>query len=132
LTMTLPASDVGYLESRGITYEVTSEAGLTCVILPDWPLPFGYEPEKADLLVQLTPQYPDVPPDMWWFDPAVGLKNGETVPNADMPQSCCGRIWQRWSRHLQPGQWRSGVDGLESYLALIRTDLERYVPRLTA
>ena len=38
-----------------------------------------------------------------------------------------GRSWQRWSRHLLPGQWRSGVDGVESYLVLIRQDLTRSV-----
>ena len=38
-----------------------------------------------------------------------------------------GRSWQRWSRHFSGGQWQSGVDGLESFLALIRQNLERNV-----
>ena len=37
-------------------------------------------------------------------------------------------MWQRWSRHFSHGQWRPGIDGLESYLALIRRDLERSLP----
>ena len=130
--MTLPASDVEYFTSRGIAHQVTSEAGMTCVIIPNVALPPGYIPDRADLLIQLTPQYPDVAPDMWWFHPAVRLANGVAIPNIDYQQPCCGRVWQRWSRHLQPHQWRSGVDGLENYLALIRTELERYAPGLAA
>jgi len=35
-----------------------------------------------------------------------------------------GRSWQRWSRHFAAGQWQSGVDGLESYIALMRAEFE--------
>jgi hypothetical protein len=41
-----------------------------------------------------------------------------------------GRSWQRWSRHFAAGQWQSGIDGLESFLALVRRELERSVPVL--
>jgi hypothetical protein len=65
---------------------------------------------------------------MWWFDPPVRLADGTALPATEVMQPMLNRNWQRWSRHFANGQWQSGVDGLESYLALIRRDLERSVP----
>lgn len=123
--MTLPDSDAAYLSTRQVPHKVSNDAGMICVVLPSWPLPPGYNQEIADLLVRLQAGYPDVPPDMWWFDPPVRLANGGTIPATDVTEQYFGRSWQRWSRHLQPGQWKSGIDGLESFLALIRRELER-------
>jgi hypothetical protein len=65
---------------------------------------------------------------MWWFDPPVRRADGQQIPATDAIEHHLGRSWQRWSRHLATGQWRSGVDGLESFLALVRRELERSVP----
>jgi len=65
---------------------------------------------------------------MWWFDPPVRRVDGQTIPATDVVEQHLGRGWQRWSRHLQPEQWRSGVDGLENYVALVRSELERSSP----
>jgi hypothetical protein len=117
--------DAAYLEGRRIAHSVTSEVGMTCVVLPGWTLPAGLNLPSADLLVRLPPNYPDVPPDMWWFSPAVCRADGRSAPATEATERHLGRDWQRWSRHFQPGQWNSGTDGLESYLALIRRDLIR-------
>ena len=103
---------------------------MTCVEIREWPLPRGFDRDSADLLVRLSPGYPDVPPDMWWFSPPVHLADGTSLPATNAVERYLGRAWQRWSRHFQDGQWQSGVDGLESYLALIRQDLERSVPAI--
>ena len=81
--------------------------------------PAGYDRAEADLLIRLPAGFPDVAPDMWWFAPAVKLPGGATVQATDLTETYLGQEWQRWSRHFQPGQWRSGLDGLESDLALI-------------
>jgi hypothetical protein len=65
---------------------------------------------------------------MWWCEPAVKLVNGAEIPATQVSEQHLGRIWQRWSRHFQPGQWRSGVDGLESFVALIRGEIQRSAP----
>jgi hypothetical protein len=98
---------------------------MICVVLPAFPVPVGYDRANADLLLRLSPGYPDVAPDMWWFDPPVKLKNGASPPATDVRESHLGRTWQRWSRHFNQGQWRSGVDCLETFLALIRKELLR-------
>lgn len=126
--MRLPENDTAYLNERGITHEVVNESGMTCVVLPRWPLPAGFDHEAADLLIRLSAGYPDVHPDMWWFDPPVRLADGKDLPATQVIEQHLGRPWQRWSRHFKNGQWQSGVDGLESFLALIRHDLERSVP----
>jgi hypothetical protein len=121
----LPSTDQGFLAERAITHEMRVEAGMTCVVLPGWSLPAGYDRQSVDLLVRLPAGYPDLPPDMWWFDPPVRLATGATVPATEATEQHLGRTWQRWSRHFQPGQWKSGIDGLESFTALIREELTR-------
>ncbi len=98
---------------------------MICLIFPGWPLPTGYVCKSADLLLRLHPGYPDAPPDMWWFDPALQLTDGQQLEATQVTEQHLGRSWQRWSRHLTADQWQSGVDGLESYLALISKELAR-------
>jgi hypothetical protein len=125
--MSLPADDRTYLEARGQPFQVVSEASMICVVFSGFSLPIGYDPPHSDLLLRLSPGYPDVPPDMWWFSPAVRLADGRSIPATDSNEQHLGRTWQRWSRHFNGGQWQSGVDSLESFLALIRKELQRYV-----
>lgn len=125
--MSLPEVDIVFLTERAIAHEIALESGMTCVVLHEWPLPEGFDRPAADLLVRLTPGYPDVPPDMWWFDPPVLKADGQALPATNAKEHYLGRTWQRWSRHFGGAQWKSGVDCLESYLALIRQDMERGV-----
>jgi Prokaryotic E2 family E len=125
--MSLPAPDVEFLERRGFVHEVIVDGNMTCVVLKNWMLPQGMSHELADLLIRLQPGYPDLPPDMWWFDPGLTLVNGTIIQATEHAENYLGRSWQRWSRHFNPGQWRSGVDGLESYVALIDRELSRSV-----
>ena len=129
--MTLPKLDIEYLNERGIAHQIMSEGGMICIVLPSWQLPEGFDREVSDLLIRLHPNYPDVQPDMWWFDPPVRLANRQDLPNTNAVEAYLGRQWQRWSRHFSNGQWQSGIDGLESYLALIRHSLGRSVPERT-
>jgi hypothetical protein len=119
----LPPNDVEYLKDKAPNHQVHNEAGVTCVVIPAYALPEGFDRPSADLLVRLAPGYPDVQPDMWWFDPPVRRVDGLEIPATQAHEGHLGRQWQRWSRHLQPGQWRSGIDSLASYFALIRKEL---------
>ena len=125
--MSLPPDDLKYLAERGINHSVASEANMTCVLLPQYRLPTGFDRPQSDLLLRLNTGYPDVPPDMWWFDPPIRRKDGRPIPATEVTEQYLGRSWQRWSRHFGSGQWRSGLDCLETFLALIRKELERSV-----
>lgn len=127
--MSLPTTDLSYLLDVGVDYGIEVESGMTCVVLRSWPLPVGFNHSAVDLLLRLSPAYPDIPPDMWWFAPAVQTSTGTVLRNTDVYEHYLGRQWQRWSRHLRPDQWRSGVDGLENYVALIRNEMQISVPQ---
>jgi hypothetical protein len=123
----LPAIDSAYLAESEVSHSITAEANMTCVVLPGFRLPEGMDRPESDLLLRLSAGYPDIPPDMWWFDPPVHRADGQPIQATDVIESHLGRSWQRWSRHFENGQWRSGVDGLQNFLALVRRELERSV-----
>lgn len=123
--MPLPPSELAYLTSRGEPFEVSTEGNMLCVVIRGYRLPPGYSRPSVDLFLRLPTGFPDLPPDMWWFDPPAQRADGQVIQAADAVEQHLGRAWQRWSRHFNQGQWRSGVDTLESFLALIRKELER-------
>ena len=121
----LPAPDAAFLTERSLEYSTEVEGGMLCIVVSRWTVPPGYTVQEASLLVRLPPGYPDLPPDMWWFDPAVLRVDGRKIPATQATERYLGRNWQRWSRHLGPEQWCSGVDGIGSFSALIREELIR-------
>jgi hypothetical protein len=124
----LPAQDAKYLNERAPNHSVTQESNMTCIVIPGFQLPSGYKCKQADLLLRLSAGYPDVPPDMWWFDPPLRREDGKVIPATEVVEHHVGRSWQRWSRHFGTGQWQSGIDSLESFVALVRREVERAVP----
>lgn len=125
----LPPDDTKYLTDRvgNVNHTLTHEANMTCLVFLDYRLPAGFNRETSNLLLRLQSGYPDVPPDMWWFAPPVLRADGKPIPKTENIEHYLGRSWQRWSRHLPAGQWRSGIDGLENFLALVRKELEKSV-----
>jgi hypothetical protein len=126
--MALPDNDEDYLRERGLAYEVAVEANMTCVVVAGYKLPMGYDHTEADLLLRLSPGYPDIAPDMWWLSPAIKLVDGLTIRATETEENHLGRNWQRWSRHLDGNQWLPGSDSLESYLALIDQEFRKQEP----
>jgi hypothetical protein len=119
----LPQRDLDALNAKSLEPAISSEGGMICVVIRNYPIPEGLNCRVADLLLRLAPGYPDVPPDMWWFSPAVGRLDGRQIAATQHSEVHLGRNWQRWSRHLPGGAWRSGIDSLESYLSLVNREL---------
>jgi E2/UBC family protein E len=115
--------DQAFLDARGLKPEVVEEGGMTCLAFFEWPLPHGFTTGHADLLVRLPAGYPDIAPDMWWFAPAVSRSDRGEIPQTQVTEQHIGRTWQRWSRHFSAGQWKSGIDSLETFLALINREV---------
>lgn len=128
----LPPIDHDHLLARAPESTVSLDRGMICIVIPSFSLPAGFTQASADLLLRLSPGYPDIPPDMWWFSPVVRRIDGKPIAATQVQESYLGRNWQRWSRHLNSGQWRSGIDSLESYLALVRKELEAAARSLAA
>ena len=128
----LTPTDLEFLEALGLPFDVEEEGGWTLLVVREWPLPPGYSPRAADLMLRVAPGYPDMPLDMWYFSPDVARADGQPIPNTEVREVFGGREWQRWSRHLDAGQWHAGLDGLESYFARIRADLRQWTSEAAA
>jgi Prokaryotic E2 family E len=127
----LSEDDEAYLKERRFNYQVIPEGQMFSLILRAFRLPEGYEPAVVDLLLQLPGGFPDAAPDMFWMHPIVTYVGGAIPPATETRLDYNGRTWQRWSRHLAVA-WRPGVDNLQTYLRLIRTDLEKNAPAVVA
>jgi E2/UBC family protein E len=127
----LSEGDEAYLRGQGFEYEVIPEGQMFSLVIQGFRLPAGYEPPVVDLLLRLPGGFPDAAPDMFWTHPIVSYGGGGVPPATQDRLNSNGRIWQRWSRHLAVA-WRPGVDNLQTYLRLIRTDLEKGAPALAA
>lgn len=123
----LPQSDRDALITRSLEHTVSTEGAVTCIVIRNYPIPQGLNCRVADLLLRLSAGYPDVPPDMWWFSPPIVRPDGRPIAATQHIEPHLGRQWQRWSRHLPAGMWKSGIDSLESYLALVNRELESAV-----
>lgn len=117
-TMLRPV-DQAYLNEH-YAYEATVEGGMVCLTIKEYPLAAGLSPAANELLVRLPSGFPDVAPDMFWFAEAVTRSDGSVIPATQVSEPHLGRSWQRWSRHIA-GQWRPGIDDIRSYMAYIRS-----------
>lgn len=123
----LTPADTAFLTELGLPFSATEEGGWTVVVISGWPLPPGYSLTSVELLLRISAGYPDIPLDMWYFAPAVALAGGGEVPQTQVTEIILERPWQRWSRHLDPGDWQPGVDNVQTYLARVRADLRQWV-----
>lgn len=124
--MFLPEFDRNYLIGKGYNFEEAVWNGQNGLIVKDFPLPEGkYNHQKSDLLILIPPGYPEVRPDMWYFFPAILLSPSNKPARATETQHPFNNVtWQRWSRHYPANEWRSGVDGIHSYLKRVNIALE--------
>lgn len=113
------------LDRLGLEWSAAPEGGWLSLVVRGWPLPPGYDRDVVDLLLRVPPGYPDMPLDMWYFFPAVGRADGVSIEQTQVREHFGGQEWQRWSRHLNPNDWKPGVDGIQSYLARLRGELAR-------
>jgi hypothetical protein len=124
--MFLPEADRDYLDAKGFHYEQKTIAQINGLIIRNWKLPEGkYNKLFTDLLILIPKGYPDVHPDMWYFYPHILLlPNNRPAKATESQYNFDGIIWQRWSRHMAAGDWRSGVDGIHSFLQKVKIALE--------
>jgi len=116
------------LDDLRLAYEVDSDGTFTAIVLKDFPLPTGLQPQNVDLLVRLPPGFPDAGPDMFWTVPRVTTTAGAVIAGTEAQETYVSRTWQRWSRHIG-NQWRPGIDNLATYLAYIRRCIDQAAGR---
>lgn len=99
------------------------------VLLPDFPLPEGYEQKTAIAAIKIPGGYPTIAPDMVYFYPSIKRVDGKTIPATQCYQSIDGKEFQRWSRHYLPGTWHAEEDGIAIHVMAIKDWLEKAAPK---
>jgi hypothetical protein len=115
----LPAADRKYLETKGYTFREINDGATSGLIIDNFELtPVGkYSVDKSSLLIVLPQGYPDVPPDMFYFNPKVLMKHTNAYPPLTNGEPMFFQIkWQQWSRHAPANEWRAFKDGIHTYL----------------
>lgn len=123
--MQLPAKDAAFLAERGYTSELRPDPnGGAFLIIRGFDVSGGgFTPAATDLMIRIPPQYPMTPLDMWYCDPPIRLAaTGQFATASEVMESHLGRIWQRFSRHLN-GTWKPGIDSIRSFFVFIQREL---------
>jgi len=115
----LPDADIVHLKLRGLRWSAEMVGDMIDLIIPDYPVPDGYDRSRTDLLLHLPTSWPDGTPDMFLVSPSLKIAATDAWPAAAASfPNIRGRQWQQWSRHFQ-ALWRPGVDDLATYLAIV-------------
>lgn len=122
----LPLKDRKFLEGKGVVFREVNDGAKKGLIIDNFQIkPEGkFNVTSSSLLIILPTGYPDVPPDMFYFQPELRLAPTNIYPaQADQLEVHFQQTWQRWSRHAPASEWRSGKDGLQSYVQRVVTAL---------
>jgi|SRR5579884_204010 hypothetical protein len=120
----LAEEDVNSLAGRGFNWESIIENNTKWIIIPEYPIPPGYNHRSASAALRISPSYPDDQIDMAYFFPALALASGRGI-KALTPHPLDGKQYQQWSRHRKPGEWRPGIDNIGTHLLQVDGWLEK-------
>ncbi len=86
------------------------EAGpnLDWLILTGLVLAPGWSLDTTDTLILIPPGYPTTPPDNFYTDPALRMKNAQQPDRTSGPVNHFGRQWLEFSYHVE--DWQPHAD----------------------
>lgn len=122
IRFSLPAEDVEFLDNNSFLWEAIVQQS-NWLIIKDHPVPEGYNVSSVDIALLIPPAYPAAEIDMAYFYPPLQKTSGKPI-GAVSQQAIDGKIFQRWSRHRQPGEWRPGLDNISTHLLAVNNWLE--------
>ncbi len=111
---TLPEEDEEFLDSLGLLWEAVGNQPGMWVIIHDYPIPTGYNVQKAEVALAIVGTYPAAQIDMAYFLPPL-VKDSRRIINNVFEQPLDGKKYQGWSRHRKTGEWRPGVDCIATH-----------------
>src|SRR5262245_56514450 len=109
-------AEAGLVSERATLH--AEPGGWRFLVIADYELPAGFQPNLVELLVKLPPGFPDAAPDMFWVHPPVRTASG-SQPRSTSMERLLGKDWQRFSWHLSGGAWKPGVSTLRDFLRCI-------------
>ncbi len=116
----LPEEDLEYLKANFPDYECRRENSKKGIIIHDYPLPKGYNPDKSSLMLIIPENYPTTKIDMFYFSPNIERQDRATI-EALSDENHFNQNWQRWSRHYD---WRPGIDNISTHISYIHNQLK--------
>lgn len=114
----LPEEDMIFLDSLDLLWEAIGNQPGSWLLIHDYPIPEGYNVQKAEIAISIVGTYPAAQIDMAYFFPPL-VKNSKRVINNVFDQPLDQRNFQGWSRHRKIGEWRPGVDNVATHLCLV-------------
>lgn len=115
----LSSEDENFLNRTGASWETLLEGNTGWVIIHSFPIPTGYNVQETSVAFMIPSSYPVVEFDMMYFKTPLSRLDGKPI-GALSTQALDGSTYQRWSRHRVPGEWRSGLDNLETHVVSVK------------
>lgn len=134
----LPLDDREFFETKGFAYEEIEEklpdGNLRRLVVLDGlqaPSSISVKNEQGQLvpaqtfrLLIIVPNgYATTRLDSFYTQPRLLRRDGADPDRANGTGSFLCSDWQFWSRHLADGEWRVGIDGMETYLQYVFNEL---------
>lgn len=97
------------------------------IIIPDFPLPRGWNMDKTEFMLEIPAGYPVTPPDNFYVSEGLRVKTTGVAPASyGEGEEKFGKMWARFSWHID-GKWSTFAepqDG-DNLLTFILTARER-------
>lgn len=124
--MQLPEDDEEFLQGLGYPWKLYADGSIAgFLVIEGFDLCSTLTPAKTNLMIRIPARYPLSKLDMWYCSPEVRfVANGGYPAAANVFENLLGTRWQRFSRHLPEGSWKSGVDGLRTFFRFIFKELQ--------
>ena len=110
--------ELAELRSRFLGASILGAGGQNICVVPDYPVPPGWNRQATTVRFVIPAGYPHANPDCFFVDGDMRLANGALPQNAQM-QALAGvgqLLWFSW--HLKRG-WKPGRDRLTTWLGSI-------------
>lgn len=118
--------DEAHLDATGLRWETINCDQRRWLIIHDYPLLPGYNPDKVRLALDIPKDYPQAQLDMFYCDPAVTRCDGVVIPKTQIAVVIQGVQFQGWSRHRNSASpWDPFSDNVATQLALVEHSLAR-------
>lgn len=118
--------DIKFLDGTGLKWETVRVAERRWVLVHDYELLPGYQPQKVTMALEIPKDYPQAQIDMFYFSPAVSRCDGVGIPNTHVTAPIDGVTFQGWSRHRTAAHpWDPNSDNVGTHFALIEHSLAR-------
>ncbi|MFT3909758.1 MAG: multiubiquitin domain-containing protein [Ferruginibacter sp.] len=116
----LLAEDEAFLNKNFPNWETIKVANTGWILIHQFEIVDGYNNKEVTVAFMVPPSYPTTEFDMMYFYPDLCRADGKPI-GALSHQNLEGKNYQRWSRHRVAGEWRSGVDNLETHVLSVQS-----------